>query len=373
MIHGTGLIGRIAALLMAVLVFTAGFAGSVQSSHALTDEQRAEQILQGMSANEKVAQMIVAAMPASDAAKIQKEYQFGGYILFGRDFARTNKAGMKSTIDACQKASKVAMLVGTDEEGGTVVRASLYKKYRKSKFRSPRQVYKKGKYKAIVKDTKTKDKFLKGMGLNCNFGPVADTPYKKSNFMYKRAFSTKASRNSKFVKKTVAQMGKDGVVSVLKHFPGYGKNGDTHGKIIRDKRKKATFVLRDLKPFKSGIKAGADMVMVSHTIVNAFDSKRPASLSPAVISYLRGTMGFSGVIITDGLGMKGVTDFAGSQGNAAVQAVQAGNDMICATGNYKECYNALLSAVNNGKISEKQIDDSVRRILVMKLRRGIIK
>ena len=281
---------------------------------------------------------------------------------------------MKKLIKSCQKSSQVPMLIGVDEEGGTVVRASFYRKYRKSKFRSPSQVYKKGGYKAIKKDTRKKDVFLRSMGINTNFAPVADVPYKKSNFMYDRAFSKSAGKTAKFIKLSVTQMGNDKVVSSLKHFPGYGGNGDTHGRIIRDKRSKLTFVTRDLKPFSAGISAGADMIMVSHTIVNAFDSKNPASLSPAVHSYLRDSMGFDGVIITDGLAMKGVTDFVGgSQGTAVVRAAKAGNDMLCVTGNYAKCYKALVKAAKKGQIPESQIDDSVRRILRMKIKRGIIK
>ncbi len=130
---------------------------------------------------------------------------------------------------------------------------------------------------------------------------------------------------------------------------------------------------RDLRPFKAGITSGADMVMVSHIIVKTFDKRRPASLSPKVHKYLRNNMEFDGVIITDGLGMKGVTNYAGSQGKAAVMAVKAGNDMLCVTGNYKKCYKALKKAVKNGTISKSQIDESVLRILKMKIRRGIIK
>lgn len=362
---------RLAAILLAALLL---ITGTAPAGNAAAEEERAAQILSQMSTKEKVAQLMVVAMPAKDAASVQSKYQFGGYILFGRDFYRTNKSGMRRLLRSCQSSSKIPMLMATDEEGGTVVRASLYRKYRKSKFRSPRQVYRSGKYKGITKDTKNKDKFLKSLGLNCNFGPVADVPYKKSNFMYQRAFSTSAGKTSKFVRLTVTQMGNDGVVSALKHFPGYGKNGDTHGKIIRDKRSMTTFVTRDLRPFRSGIEAGADMIMVSHTIVKAFDNKHPASLSPAVMSYLRKDMGFDGVIITDGLGMKGVTDFVGGdQGEAAARAVKAGCDMVCATGNYKACYNSLLKAVQKGEISGDQLDASVKRILMMKIRRGIIK
>ena len=361
-------------IVVLMLTLTTVSAFELPSFAAETTDQKVERILAGMSTDEKIAQMMVVSMPAEKATTIQKKYQFGGYILFARDFKNTNKKGMKNRIKSCQSSSKIPMLMAVDEEGGTVVRASLYKKYRKSRFKSPRQVYKYRGYKGIIKDTKNKDVFLKSLGLNTNFGPVADVPYKKTNFMYNRAFSTNASKTSKFVKVSVKQMGKDKVVSAVKHFPGYGKNGDTHGKIIRDKRSKATFVTRDLRPFNAGISAGADMIMVSHTIVNAFDKKNPASLSPKVNTYIRKNMKFNGVTITDGLGMKGVTDFVGGdQGRAAVRAVKAGNDMLCVTGNYNKCYKALKAAAQSGEISKTQINKSVRRILRMKIKRGIIK
>lgn len=361
-------------LLAAAFVLPGGTLDSFASDADDRIEKKADRILSKMTLKEKVAQMMVVEMPSDDAANIQKKYQFGGYILFARDFKRTNKNGMKKLLKSCQRSSEIPMLLCVDEEGGTVVRASFYSKYRGSKFRSPRQVYKDGKYKEITKDTKNKDKFLKSLGLNTNFSPVADVPYSKGDFMFDRSFSRKPGMTSKFIRLTVKRMGKDNVVSTLKHFPGYGNNGDTHSRIIRDKRSKKTFVTRDLKPFAAGIDAGADMVMMSHTIVNAFDSKKPASLSLKVHKYLRKNMGFEGVIITDGLAMQGITDFVGGdQGKAAVRAVKAGNDMICATGDRTKCYKALLKAVRSGDISRSRINESVRRILIMKIRRGIIK
>jgi len=358
-----------AALMIVIMMITA----FVRPVFAETPEEQADRILAGMSTKQKIAQMMVVAMPASDAAKIQKNYQFGGYILFGRDFYRTNKRGMKKLTASIQKKSKIPALIGTDEEGGTVVRASLYSKFRKGKYRSPRQVYKAGGYKGITKDTKNKDRFLKSLGLNCNFGPVADVAYSRNNFMYDRSFSTNATGTKKFVTLTVTQMGKDKVISVLKHFPGYGGNGDTHSRIIRDRRSLRTFEKRDLRPFAGGIKAGADMIMMSHIKVDAFDRKKPVSLSKKAHRYLRKEMGFEGVIITDGLGMAGIKDCAGGDsGKAAVMAVKAGSDMLCVTTSYKECYKALRNAVKKGDISRAQLDESVKRILLMKIKRGLI-
>ena len=352
---------------------TAGSPEDAKSTPEYTVEEYADLLLSEMSVKDKTAQLILAEHPSSGAVSAQKKYQYGGYVLFTRDFSSSSPAKMKKTIKKYQKNSRIPMLIAVDEEGGTVVRASYYKDFRSSKFLSPREVYASGGFKGIVSDTKKKDKFLKSLGINTNLAPVADVTYSKNDFMYERAFSNNAASVCKFVRKTVARMNKDNVVSTLKHFPGYGRNGDTHGRIIRDKRSLKTFKKRDLRPFAAGIDQGVDMIMMSHTIVNAFDKKNPVSLSKKAHRYLRNNMKFDGVIITDGLGMKGVTDFVnGNQGEAAVRAIIAGNDMVCGTGNPTVIYKALKKAVSSGRITKSRLNESVRRILIMKIRRGLI-
>ena len=294
------------------------FAATGQSASDAAIEARAKSIVSKMTLYEKVNQMMIVKMPEKRIVDIAKKNQYGGYIMFGYNFQGVRKSTMIKRIRKCQKVSKRNMLIAVDEEGGTVVRASLYKNFRKSRFRSPRQIYRSSGDKGIVRDTKTKDKFLKGLGINCNFAPVADVPYRSSNFIYQSGFSTSAKKTSKFIKRTVTQMDKDDVVSCLKHFPGYGGNGDTHGQIIRDRRPLSTFKKRDLWPFRKGIDNGADMIMVSHVIVNAFDSKRPASLSKNVHKYLRKNLKFDGVIVTDGLGMEGIRKFVGGDAGGPV-------------------------------------------------------
>lgn len=336
-------------------------------------DERAQELLSSMSLEEKVAQMFMVYMPSSDASNIQKKYQFGGYLLFANNFKNNSYAKKKQQIKNYQKVSKINMLIASDEEGGTVNRVSLYKQYRSSPFLSPRTLYKKGGYDRIKKDTASKAKLLLDLGINTNLAPVADVAYSSRDYIYSRSFSTNANKTAKYIKTVVTQMGKKNLVSTLKHFPGYGNNGDTHTNIIHDKRSKKTFVTRDLLPFKSGIEAGCDMIMMSHNIVECFDKKNPASLSKILHKYLREDMDFDGVIISDGLGMAGVIDFVGgSKGEAAVKAILAGNDMICAN-DYKTQYPAVLKAVKSGRIKESQINASVKRILKMKLKRDIIK
>ena len=157
----------------------------------------------------------------------------------------------------------------------------------------------------------------------------------------------------------------------MKHFPGYGSNGDTHTCIVRDYRDYDSFVNGDFLPFIEGINQGADCVLVSHNIVECIDSEMPASLSGKVIGILRNDLEFDGVIITDDLMMDGVSDYF-SEGESAVMAIIAGNDMILST-DYSLQYESVLAAVYDGRITEERIDESVTRILLWKYELGLIK
>ena len=333
-------------------------------------EKRAEEILESMSLGEKVGQMLFVYLP-DNAKEVQKKKQYGGYLLFASSFKNSNKDKIKKKIKGFQKVSDINMFIAVDEEGGSVVRVSKYKQFRKTPYKSPRTVYKNGGWDAVKSDAKSKSKLLKSLGINTNFAPVADVAYNKKNFIYSRSFSTSAKSTSKFVKLTVKEMNAKNCVSSLKHFPGYGNNGDTHTSVIVDKRSKNTFETRDLKPFAAGIKADVPMIMVSHNVVKCFDKKNTASMSEKVHSYLRKDMGFDGIIITDGLDMDGIKKKYGSNAEIAVKAVKAGNDMLCTP--YGEAsLSAIKKAVKSGKIKESRIDESVKRILKVKLKYGII-
>ena len=158
--------------------------------------------------------------------------------------------------------------------------------------------------------------------------------------------------------------------SALKHFPGYGDNGDTHTDIITDTRPLGAFVSGDLLPFQAGIDEGTDIVLVSHNIVSCMDPDYPASLSPTVHALLRNTIGFDGVIMTDDLVMSAITEYTDGK-SAAVQAVIAGNDLLCCS-DYAVQVPAVIEAVKSGVISEERINESAKRIIQMKLDLGII-
>ena len=330
----------------------------------------AELYVNNLSLEAQVAQMFFARCPDVDAAALAGEYGIGGYILFGRDFEGQTPDSVTATIQSYQDAAATPMLIGVDEEGGTVVRVSANPAFRAEKFRSPQALYHEGGFDLITSDTMEKDELLSSIGVNVNFAPVCDVSTDPNDFMNARSFGRDAAQTSEYVRTVVGQMAADGMGMVLKHFPGYGNNIDTHTGIATDERPIETFRESDFLPFAAGIEAGAQSVLVSHNIVTCMDSELPASLSPAVHDILRDELGFEGVIMTDDLIMEAITDYTGGE-NAAVLAVQAGNDMLVSS-DFVTQYNAVLAAVQDGTISEYRIRESAIRVIRWKMDLGLL-
>ena len=329
--------------------------------------QRVEEILSGMTLEEKVGQMFLARMPDS-AAYYAETYQLGGYVLFDVDFNGYSQEEVIERIDSCQAVSKIPMIMSVDEEGGTVTRVSDY--FRDSRFMSPRDVYAEGGWSGIVSDTIEKCELLKELHLNMNLAPVCDLADDYGDFMYDRSFSGDAQEAANFIGWTISTMNQQGIGSSLKHFPGYGNNVDTHTGMAIDYREAQEYYDYDLVPFMEGIEMGASSVMVSHNIVTCFDDYYPASLSPEIHRILREDLGFEGVIITDDLVMGAIQDFCGEV-SSAVYAVEAGNDMLIST-NFESQFESIMAAIDEGRITEERINESVRRILTMKINMGLM-
>lgn len=323
-----------------------------------------------MTLEEKVGQMFFARCPDREAVETVQNLHPGGYILFSRDFEGKTPADVKQILASYQAVSKIPLLIGVDEEGGEVVRVSKHTAFRRWPFQSPQELFEEGGMDAFVPDTVEKDKLLKGLGINVNLAPVCDVSTSKSDYMYKRTLGQDADATADYIQLVVRQMTKDGMGAVLKHFPGYGPNGDTHAGAVTDKREIETFMNNDFLPFIAGIEAGAGSVLVSHNIVTCMDDTHPASLSPEVNSVLRNTLDFGGVAMTDDLAMDAVAEYA-DLAAAPVQAILAGNDMLI-TSDLQAQYNAVLEAVRGGVISENQINEAVRRILTWKDALGLI-
>ncbi len=330
----------------------------------------AEQYVDSLSLEEQTAQMFFVRCPETDAAALTAQYDIGGYLLFGRDFDGQTPETVTDTIASYQNSAKTPMLIGVDEEGGTVVRISSNPAFRDAKFRSPQALYNEGGFDRITSDTAEKDTLLNGLGINVNFAPVCDVSTDSGDFIYARSFGKDAEQTSEYVRTVVNQMVSDKTGMVLKHFPGYGNNVDTHTGIAIDERSMDSFRQSDFLPFEAGIEAGAQAVLVSHNVVTCMDADHPASLSSEVHRVLREELGFDGVILTDDLIMDAIRDYTGGE-NAAVLAVQAGNDMLTSS-DFLTQYHAVLAAVQDGTLSESAIREAAVRVIDWKMQLGLI-
>ena len=329
-----------------------------------------ELCLQEMTLEQKVGQLFLARHPATSGMEDVTTYHLGGYIFFAEDFANKYPDDVYWAMIDYQAVSTIPMLLAVDEEGGTVNRISRNPNLRETPFPSPRTLYGQGGLDAVLQIEEEKCTLLQYLGLNVNMAPVCDITTDPGAFMYKRSLGQSPEVTGEYIRSTVELMSQYGIGSVLKHFPGYGNNTDTHTGIAVDRRTLEELEQVDLVPFAAGIDAGCGAILVSHTIVEALDPQLPATLSPAVHDYLRNELGFQGVIVTDDLAMQAITDTYGA-GEAAVLAVLAGNDLLCST-EYQIQYQAVLEAVQNGRISEEQLNEAVLRILRWKADLGLV-
>ena len=325
--------------------------------------EKALKIVDKMTVEEKIGQLFLVRYNKNNL-DVQKKYFPGGYILFAKDFVNHTKESIKQEIDNNQKINKYPLIIGVDEEGGTVTRVSRYPSFRKERFQSPRYYYEQGGYDLLEKTETEKLILLKELGINLNLAPVADVPSNENDFIYNRAFGKNAKETSIFVEKMVEYANKNHINSCLKHFPGYGNNKDTHTGIAIDNRSYESFLENDYLPFKSGINANVPSILVSHNIVNSIDKDSPASLSNKVIKELRENLGFTGIIMTDDLAMEAVKSYVDNN-EAATKAINAGNDMII-TSDFIEMYQELQQSIANKKIKEETINKAVLRIIAWK-------
>lgn len=342
-----------------------------------------EDLLASLTLEQKVGQLFFVRCPDSGAAEDVSAYHLGGYVLFGRDFQDAAgawltreqfTAAVQSYQDAAAADTGIPLLIGSDEEGGTVTRASRNPNLFEKPFSSPQKLAAQATEHGSIfsEDAWEKSSALLALGINVNLAPVADVSTDPADFIYDRALGQDAAATADYVAQVVTAMRESGIGSVLKHFPGYGSNADTHTGIALDQRSLETFRQSDFLPFAAGIEAGAGTtaVLVSHNIMAAVDPDLPASLSPAVHDLLREELGFTGVAMTDDLAMDAVAAYA-QDGAVAVMALEAGNDLIITT-DYRTQIPKVLEAVENGTLSMDTIDTACRRVLTWKQALGLL-
>lgn len=317
--------------------------------------------LKNMSIDQKIGQLLLVRYPEKEQKDVLKKYQFGGYLFFAKDFRDKTKDEVISMINDLQAASKIPILTAVDEEGGIVVRVSSNPNLRSERFLSSQKLYELGGFDKIKEDTIEKSNLLKELGLNLNLAPVVDVSTNKDDYMYERSIGQNSDITAEYAKTVISASKGSGVSYTLKHFPGYGNNIDTHTASSIDNRSLDDIEKNDLPPFKAGIEAKAEAILVSHNIVDSIDNKNPASISPKVHKLLRKNLNFSGIVITDDLEMGATKDIE----DKSVKAILADNDLLIVT-DYLESINEIKNAINNKIITENDLDKKVLKILEWK-------
>lgn len=344
------------------------------------EEEALQALLESLTLEEKTGQLFFVKVPVENALEDVTTYHLGGYLLFGRDTRDKTANELIQTIASWQSQAVtydtgIPMLIGVDEEGSTVVRVSSNPHLRSKKFSSPQRLLKNGGLTAVEAETREKSILLKALGFNVNLNPVADISQNSGDFMYDRTTGGDETETAGYVSCVLEVQSRYGLGSVLKHFPGYGNNRDTHNGTAVDERSLDTFLNQDFLPFQAGIDTGKRFppqpaVLVSHNIVNCMDPELPASLSPEVHRILREDLGFDGVVMTDDLAMEAVSKYA-AEGNTALMSLQAGNDLVVTT-DYRTQIPRVIQAVKDGMLEEKVIDEACLRVLRWKLELGLL-
>ena len=317
--------------------------------------------LKNMSIDQKIGQLLLVRYPEEEQKDVLKKYQFGGYLFFAKDFRNKTKDEVISMINDLQSTSKIPILTAVDEEGGVVVRVSSNPNLRSERFLSSQKLYELGGFDKIKEDTIEKSNLLRELGLNLNLAPVVDVSTNKDDYMYERSIGQNSDITAEYAKTVISASKGSGVSYTLKHFPGYGNNIDTHTASSIDNRSLDDIEKNDLPPFKAGIEAKAEAILVSHNIVDSIDNKNPASISQKVHKLLRKNLNFSGIVITDDLEMGATKDIE----DKSVKAILADNDLLIVT-DYLESINEIKNAINNKIITENDLDKKVLKILEWK-------
>lgn len=345
----------------------------------LTPEQKLDEVIvamiESMPLEDKVAGLffvtpesitdVNVAVKAGEGTKdALTKYAVGGILYDKKNIKDAEQ--FKEMLSNTDLYSKYPIFLGIEEEGGAV--SPLAEAGLIDKQVSAADIGAGGDAGMAYQAGSSMGLGLASYGLNVNLAPVADLANVENSVMAARAYGNDATAVSAYVLNMMNGLQEQGVTACIKHFPcGGGIAADTHdGPAVSD-RSEEELRSQELAVYQSSIDSGAQMIMVGHMAVPALTGDNtPASLSPAVVTeLLRNEMGYSGVIITDAMDMKAISEYYDSA-QASVLALKAGCDMILSPENFKDAYEAVLAAVQDGTIAEERINDALRRIYRIK-------
>ena len=348
------------------------------------EEQRAAELLEGMTLEQKIYQMffvtpesLTGVETATKAGNATKEALLdnpvGGLIYAEQNLedAEQVKALLSGTQDYLTDGGKLPAFLAIDEEGGDV--APVASVLETTAFDTMAEIGASKDIEGANEMGATIAKEISLLGFNVNFAPIADMTDEDGNEVIgTRSFGTDPAVTSSLVSAMITGSQENGVLNAVSHFPGLGSiSGVAHVDRSRINRNMEEMETNDLLPFKAAAESNAGFIVVSHAVLTALDDQRPCSMSPAVMELLRENIGYTGIILTDTMDIPAITDHYES-GTAALNAISAGADMILCPEDLDEAVEALLKAVETGKLTQDRIDESVTRILLAKLKLGLI-
>lgn len=396
----TKIIISVIVLVSECLMFAAGYFTCAYSTkmaagktEAVSEEQKTgqdkteklvEKIMEDMTLGDMIYQMMFVTPEAltnvgtviragDTTKKALEKYPVGGIVYFSQNFEnRDQTVGM---IKKTQEYSKIPLFIGVDEEGGRVSRVGSNPAMGTTKQPAMKSIGETGDVNKALEVGETLGKELSDLGFNVDFAPDADVVINENNTeIGDRSFGADPELTAEMVSKVVKGLEENGVSATLKHFPGHGSTVvDSHTGYSESVRTIEQIRETELLPFKAGIEAGADFVMISHvTLVNVTEEKVPSSVSGEIITdLLINELGYKGIVITDSFSMGAIIKEYNTA-DAVTKAVSAGADMILMPTDLNTAYTALLEAVENGVISEERIKKSVRKILTLKAEKQML-
>lgn len=343
----------------------------------------AERMTEEMTTEEKVAQLFFVTPEAlSGEGNVQsasenlksamEKYPVGGLIYFADNMTSYDqtKTMLADTEAAAEAAMKIKPFLAVDEEGGTVARVASNPAMGVENVGNMSEIGASGDPDLAYGAGDAIGTYLSDLGFNLDFAPDADVLTNPDNqVVKKRSFGSDAALVSEMTQAYLEGMLSHDVVGVLKHFPGHGATlGDSHEGYAYTDKTYEELLAEDMVPFLDGVKDGALVIMTGHiSTPNVTGNELPASLSPQMTTeILRGELGYDGLVITDALNMKAVSDQYTS-GEACIMALEAGADMLLMPADFTAAYEGVLSAVYEGRITEERLNESVVRILKVKL------
>ncbi len=329
-----------------------------------------------MTTQQKVGQLLITGLEGCEAGEdgtsAVQDYQVGGMILFGRNVESAEQlVGLTNELKTLN-GDAVPLFLAVDQEGGRVSRMPA----EIERLPAPLTVGQSGDAGLAEQYGTCLGELCGAFGFNVDFAPCLDIWSNPENTVIgDRAFGTDASAAAALGNAAAEGIAAQGVIPVVKHFPGHGDTAvDSHVGLPVVEKSLEELEAQELIPFQEAIDRGAPAIMAAHILEKGIDPDAPASLSYKVVTgLLRERMGFDGVVFTDDLTMGAVSETYG-MGEAAVLAVEAGCDMLLVchgTENLAAAYEAILSAVESGRISRARLDESVYRILSLKVEYGL--